>query len=115
MAKKGTPIITNEMSSRDKLFFSLQFMIPLLVAVVLTILYFSDVSKNTATLVSLIVFWSIFRTNVGDGFYFVILVIFVSQGTIRNYRTQEKKSGLDKIRKRRNQKSATSFASRPRA
>ena len=105
MVKKGTPIITNEMNSRDKLLFSLQFTVPLIIAVVLTILYFSDVSKNTATLVSLIVFWGIL----------VILVIFVSQGTLRNYRTQEKKSGLTKIRKRTNQRRATTFVNRPRA
>ena len=45
----------SEMSRRDITLFSFQFIVPLGIAIILTVLYFTGVSKNTTTLVGMIV------------------------------------------------------------
>ena len=85
----------SEMSRRDITLFSFQFLLPLGIAIALTALYFTDVSKNTITLVAMIVFWLLF----------VFLVTYVGNMSYKNYKSvqQELFEEGDSLRTRGNQ------------
>ena len=85
----------SEMSRLDITLFSFQFIVPLTIAIISTIFYFTDVSKNTTTLVGMIVAWVIF----------VSLIVYVSMMSYKHYKSvqQELFEEGDSLRTRGNQ------------